>query len=127
MNQAAWLLEGIAVSNGRQKSFITPAEFKQRVPSVDLTRVIGPTLNDLGLNLDIRFDYVVWRYFLEYLQANRGRDKFHQLLQAFVDDPAALSAAFARIYGQPVDHAVREFQQEVRLGVWNVESAKRSR
>jgi hypothetical protein len=118
MNQTAWLLEGIAVSNGRQKAFISPAEFKQRVGTMDLTRVIGPNLDELAQPVDIRFDYVAWRFFLEHLQSSRGRDRFHELLVAFLADPGAVHPAFQRIYGMSVTDAVREFQQDLRLGIW---------
>jgi hypothetical protein len=118
MNQAAWLLEGLAVLNGRQKAYLTAAEFKERAGVTDLTRVIGPSLNELGLNFDIRFHYVAWRYFLEHLQATRGRDRFHELLAAFLDDAGGVDSAFQRIYGTSVTDAVREFQQDLRLGIW---------
>jgi len=72
----------------------------------------------LGLNFDIRFHYVAWRYFLEHLQATRGRDRFHELLAAFLDDAGGVDSAFQRIYGTSVTDAVREFQQDLRLGIW---------
>ncbi|HEV8144774.1 MAG TPA: hypothetical protein VGP79_00255 [Bryobacteraceae bacterium] len=118
MNQAAWLLEGLAVLNGRQKAYISAAEFKERAKVTDLTRVIGPGLNDLPQPVDMRFNYVAWRYFLEHLQSSRGRDRFQELLVAFLDDAGAVHSAFQRIYGMSVNDAVREFQQELRLGVW---------
>jgi hypothetical protein len=66
----------------------------------------------------MRFNYVAWRYFLEHLQSSRGGDRFHELLVAFLDDAGAVHPAFQRIYGMSVNDAVREFQQDLRLGIW---------
>jgi hypothetical protein len=121
MSQAAWLFEGIAVSNGRQKSYITAREFKEQARAVDLTRVIGPNLNELPQPRNMRFNYVAWRYFLEHLQVAHGREPFHDLLLAFLDDAGAVQASFARIYGSTVREAVLVFQQSLRTGQWSPE------
>jgi peptidoglycan hydrolase-like protein with peptidoglycan-binding domain len=37
---------------------------------------------------------------------------------AFLDDAGGVDSAFQRIYGTSVTDAVREFQQDLRLGIW---------
>jgi hypothetical protein len=108
MNGQSWLSEGLAVDFGRQKSYLTEGEFVARAH----TEPLAPVFN--GENSDMRFEYVAWRYFVEYLIHLRGRDKFQDYLLRVMQDPDQARALFPEFFGMPFDNAVQEFQAKVR-------------
>ncbi len=116
-SKAPWLFEGLAVSFGRQKSYVTVQEFKLFAMARDLVPVIDPAKHRPDLPSDIRYDYQAWRYFLEYLIDTQGRDKFQNLLLAVLRTPAASERAFESVYGAMPDH-IRRFRQDVLAGRW---------
>jgi hypothetical protein len=110
-----WFLEGLAVSFGRQKSYVSAAEFLSASKTLDLTTVIDPqqaTVNDM------RFKYQAWRYFLEHLIATRGRDQFQLFLQADLANPNEYRNLFQQTYGTSLPDAVIRFQDDIRNGSW---------
>jgi hypothetical protein len=113
MNKHGWFFEGIAVACGKQKAYDTPEQFLAKSKHIDLTKVIGPTLDELPQPPDMRFNYVAWRSFLAFLIETQSRDKFQQLLTSFIADPDAIKDSFARIYGERLPDAVRRFQTSV--------------
>ena len=108
MNDQPWLFEGLAVDFGRQKSYLTEAEFVARAMSKPLT----PAFN--GDNSDMRFNYVAWRYFLEYMMKTRGRDKFQDYLLRVMQEPDRAWALFPEFFRVSFDQAVLAFQESVR-------------
>jgi hypothetical protein len=108
MNRQPWLYEGLAVDFGRQKSYLTEDEFLLRAQ----TEPLEPAFN--GGNPDMRFDYVAWRYFLEFLIRSRGRVRFQDYLLRVMQDPDQARALFPEFFGKSFDDAVREFEARVR-------------
>jgi hypothetical protein len=108
MNAEPWLYEGLAVDFGKQKSYLTEDEFVARVQ----TEPLAPAFN--GNNSDMRFNYVAWRYFLEYMIRTRSRDKFQDYLLRVMQDPDQARAIFPEYFGVPFDVAVLEFQSKLR-------------
>jgi len=119
MNKWAWVMEGIAVSNGRQKAYLTLDEFIAQARTVPFPLVIGPKLDELPEPRNMRFNYVAWRYFLEFMRKTRGEPRFHSFLQAFVDSPDDALSSFEKAYGTTVAVAAEEFQNQVRGGNWH--------
>ena len=76
------------------------------------TEPLAPVFN--GNNSDMRFNYVAWRYFLEYLIQSRGRDKFQDYLLRVMQDPDGARALFPEFFGVSFDTAVSEFQHRLR-------------
>lgn len=107
-NRQPWLYEGLAVDFGRQKSYLTEDEFIARAQ----TQPLAPAFN--GDNSDMQFNYVAWRYFLEYLIRSHGRDKFQDYLLRVMQNPDEARAVFPEFFGGPFDGAVLEFQTKVR-------------
>jgi hypothetical protein len=110
LNAQPWLYEGLAVDFGNQKSYLTRAEFLERAR----TRPLAPVFN--GDNSDMRFNYVAWRYFLDFLISTRGRDKFQEYLLGAMQDPDRARAMFPEYFKILFDDAVREFQATVGGG-----------
>jgi hypothetical protein len=110
MNRQQWLSEGLAVDFGRQKSYLTDEEFVARAQ----TQPLAPAFN--GDNSDMRFNYVAWRYFLEYLIRTRGRDKFQDYLLRVMQEPDQARALFPEFFGMSFDGAILEFQARLREG-----------
>ena len=104
----AWLAEGLAVDFGRQKSYLTEDEFLARAR----TQPLAPSFH--GDNSDIRFNYVAWRSFLEFLITTRGRAKFQDYLLRVMQDPDNAEAAFLEFFHVTFDGAVAEFETLVR-------------
>jgi hypothetical protein len=107
-----WFFEGLAVSFGKQKAYVTRDEFLTRAHTEDLGPVIDPDQHASGPR-DMRFSYVAWRYFLEDLVQTRGRDRFQGLLTGFMADPDREHEVFRQIYGESLGEAVRDFQSRV--------------
>ena len=108
MNGQQWLSEGLAVDFGQQKSYLSENEFLARAQ----TQPLSPAFN--GDNADMRFNYVAWRYFLEYLIRTRGRDKFQDYLLRVMQDPDQARAVFPEFFNVSFDSAVLEFQARLR-------------
>jgi hypothetical protein len=108
MNSQPWLYEGLAVDFGRQKSYLTEEEFIARAQ----TEPLAPTFD--GTNPDLRFNYVAWRYFLEYLIKTHGRNKFQDYLLRVMQDPDQAKAIFPEFFNVSFDKALAGFQAGVR-------------
>jgi hypothetical protein len=109
MNEVPWLLEGLAVSFGDQKAYLSKDEFLKRAKEhPDLLKVIDPALRLAAL--DMRFAYPVWRYFVEFLM-ERDRDRFQKSLLACLKSPREWRDAFVLSFGEPLDAAVRKFEE----------------
>jgi hypothetical protein len=104
LNSQPWFYEGLAVDFGRQKAYLTEQEFIARVQ----TEPLAPVFN--GNDTDMRFNYVAWRYFIEYLIKTRGRDKFQDYLLRVMQDPDQARALFPECLGISFDDALRQFQ-----------------
>jgi hypothetical protein len=110
MSHMPWLSEGLAVDFGRQKAYLTEEEFLARAQ----TEPLAPAFD--GGNPDMRFNYVAWRDFLEYIIRTRGRDKFQDYLLRVMQDPDEARALFPEFFKISFDDAVKEFQAKVREG-----------
>lgn len=108
LNNQPWFYEGLAVDFGRQKAYLTETEFIARAQ----TEPLAPVFN--GNNTDLRFNYVAWRYFLEYIIKTRGRDKFQDYLLRVMQEPDQARALFSECLGISFDDALRQFQASVR-------------
>jgi hypothetical protein len=108
MNELPWLLEGLAVSYGDQKAYLSREQFLIRARrQPDLLPVIDPSLRQAGM--DMRFAYPVWRYFVEYLIDHYDRARFQGFLRACMDDPRQWRDHFQHSFGEPLERAVRQY------------------
>jgi hypothetical protein len=111
MNHQPWLFEGLAVDFGRQKSYLTEEEFVARAQ----TEPLAPAFD--GNNSDMRFNYIAWRDFVEYMMKTRGRARFQDYLLRAMEQPDQARAVFPEFFKVSFDEAVREFQGKVRAGL----------
>lgn len=116
MDRENWLFEGLPVAFARQKAYLTPEEFLERARKQDLLAMLEPGPGPR----DMRMFYSTARYFLEYLMATRGRDRFQQLVNGFLARPVEVRQRFGEVYGMAWPDAVREYQERVRSGAWQV-------
>jgi hypothetical protein len=112
-----WLYEGVAVLAGDQRAYGTAADFARRAASEALAPLFDPAAFERP-GFDLRMAYRAWRYFLEDLIAERGRDRFQVLLARFMQRPLAIDSTFANVYGTPLPAAIAIFENKVRLGEW---------
>lgn len=108
LNSQPWFYEGLAVDFGRQKAYLTEQEFIARAQ----TEPLAPVFN--GNNTDMRFNYVAWRYFIEYIIKTRGRDRFQDYLMRVMQEPDQARALFPECLGISFDDALRVFQSQLR-------------
>lgn len=114
-----WFAEGLAVSFGEQKAFITPDEFLRTATEGDFGAIIDPDrVGNDSKPLNMRIAYQVWRYFLEHLIETRGRDSFQRYMNAYIEDPSSYRDLFIRVYGTSLEGAIRQFQDDVRRHTW---------
>lgn len=112
--QNDWLFEGIAVWFGEQRSYVSQAEFRERAPVDGIARSIVPQLRT-G-DFDIRFGYIAWRNFLDYLSQTRGHDIFLAFVHAANRDPGHLDVLFSEYFGTDFPAAAAEFESAVLAG-----------
>lgn len=122
MDKWAWMFEGMAVLNGRQKAYLNAAEFAAQAQHAQFAKVIGPAISEMPEPLNMRFNYVAWRYFLEYMRKTRGEERFRGLLKSFLDAPDEIQNEFQRVFAISIADASVEFQIEVRSGKWHEET-----
>ena len=107
-----WLVEGISVANGKQKSYLSLGEVLSRAESQPLGPVIDPDRRgELREPLDMRFDYPLWRYFNEYLMTRHGRDTYQRFLTAAASNPSEWRSQFEPIFGRPFADEIEAFQE----------------
>jgi hypothetical protein len=116
LTEVQWLSEGIAVSYGNQKSYYSDAEFQARIQRENVAPFIDPARRGEVKELfEMRYAYVAWRRFNEYLIASRGRDVYQGYLTAVMRDPRAWRELFPKHFqGLSFAQAIEEFQRSAR-------------
>lgn len=109
-SRQSWLSEGLAVDFAQQKAYLTQDEFMAQAQ----TRPLAPSFN--GDDSDTRFNYVVWRYFVDYLRRTQGKDKFQNYLLRVMQEPDQAQGVFPEYFGVSFDDALRLFQAQLRGG-----------
>lgn len=107
--------EGVAVYFGRQRSYVSQAEFMNRWRRDGVARHLGPG-NAESAHVEIRYRYVVWRNFVDYLDHTYGRARLTAFLHAANGDPAAVDTAFDTAFGVTRRQAADTFQMLVASG-----------
>jgi hypothetical protein len=114
-----WLFEGVPVWFGRQRAYLTQDEFLARARDVDLAPYFEFDANAAHPpNIDMRFAYVAWRDFLDYLAQQRGKNIFDAFFQSVQQRPEKIQELFRRSYGRSVPEKVGEFQRAIREGTY---------
>jgi hypothetical protein len=113
LTRQAWLLEGLAVLAGDQHAYGSRADLVKWTRAKSLLPLVA-TQPYTKPGFELRAAYLAWRYFNEWIIAERGRPLFQELIKAFIDQPANIEPAFARIYGEDLAAAVRRFESTVR-------------
>ena len=111
--QVDWLAEGIAVANGRQKSYLSLGEVLTRAAREPVGPIIDPDRRGELKMLDMRLAYPVWRYFNEYLIAIHGREGYHQYVMAVAGDPPQWRALFSPVFGRSFVDEIDAFEESL--------------
>jgi hypothetical protein len=69
-------------------------------------------------NIDMRFAYVAWMDFLDYLAQQRGKETFDGFFRSVQQDPAKIQELFQRSYGHSLQGMVAEFQKAICSGAY---------
>jgi hypothetical protein len=123
MRDAQPLFEGLAVSFGRQRAYVTREDFLDHARAHDLLSILDPRLRVSSGPGNMRLNYQAWRFFLEYLIETRGRDRFQALLDRSMADPIAYPSILSDVYGQNLAEMVQAFEADIRAGRWSGASA----
>jgi hypothetical protein len=119
VSRQQWFAEGLAVSFGEQKSYVTPQEFLNRAQKLELGPIIDPDQRAAATDpFDMRLGYQTWRYFLEHLIDTHGRGLFQRFMTAYIAQPDEYRTLFSRVYGVPFAQAIQQFQEDIRMGKW---------
>lgn len=112
--EVQWLAEGMAVWFGRQKAYITDEEFRRSAPARDLAAYIDPAQRErLPGPFDMRFAYICWRHFNQFLEARDANTYWH-FVHATVKDPPAWRRIFEAHFHEPFEAAISAFAAQVR-------------
>lgn len=110
--EVQWLAEGLAVWFGRQRAYISDQEFRRLAPSRDLAAYIDPALRErLSGPFDIRFGYVCWKHFNEFLES-RDPDRYWGYVHAAIHDPRQWRALFEQHFQQSFESAISAFAEQ---------------
>ena len=112
LKQIHWLTEGVPVWFGHQQAYMNEQEFHAKALQTDLVPVIDPS--GPWPQSDMRFAYIAWRDFIQYLINQRGLDRFREFYLAILQDPARHNQLFEDTYGAPLPEMVRRFQATLR-------------
>jgi hypothetical protein len=107
-----WLHEGLSVWFGRQRAFVTQEEFVERVRRSGVAASIIPSDGER----DLRFEYVAWRNFLDFLDLTYGHRVFIGFVHAANDDPDRTEAVFRSAFGRSLEDEAAAFEEAVSAG-----------
>ena len=116
LNQQPWFNEGVAVSFGRQNDYVKRDEFLARAKQADLIGYLEP--DKRAAPWDQRFAYPAQRYFIEYLRARFGEERFQQFLRKNIVQPTGWRATFAESYSLPFEQVVQGYSEALKTGQW---------
>ncbi len=121
MTDQAWFSEGLAVSFGDQKAYLSRAEFLERAPKTDLAKFIDPESMDRSApGWNQRFAYTAQRYFLEYLKQRFGADRFQDFTVRYIDNPDDYRNLFNEVFQISFPDAIKQFEQAIKTGQWPI-------
>lgn len=119
LTDQGWFSEGLAVSFGDQKAYLSQEEFIAKTKSTDLAKYIDPAQMDRNAaDWSARFAYPAQRYFLEYLKRKYGEDRFQAFTVKYIHAPDDYQKQFTEVFGQTLADAIRQFEQVVKSGQW---------
>jgi len=116
LNDSPWFFEGLAVSFGRQRDYLTREQFLDLANRVELAGYLDPGQRALPWNA--RFAYPAQRYFVEYLKDKYGDDRFAAYLRRVIVAPPRFPAIFADAFDRSFASAIADYQRDVRSGAW---------
>lgn len=116
LNEQPWFSEGLAVSFGRQQDYLKRTEWLALLQTTGLAQYLDPKLSPKEWNA--RFAYPTQRYFIEWLKATYGEDRFHQFLTRDIAEPDVWRATFAAVFPASFEATIQQYEQAVRAGAW---------
>jgi hypothetical protein len=121
LTDQAWFSEGLAVSFGEQKAYLSQAEFLAQARKVSLANFIDPERMDRSApNWNARFAYPAQRYFLEYLKQRFGADRFQDFTIKYIENPDDYRDLFNQVFQIPFADAIDQFAQAINTGQWPI-------
>lgn len=119
LTEQAWFSEGLAVSFGDQKAYLSEAEFLERARKTDLAKAIDPARMDRSApDWNARFAYPAQRYFLEYLKQRFGGERFQQFTIKYINNPDDYRNLFSEVFQVSFAGAIEQFAQAIKNGQW---------
>ncbi|MEZ5399811.1 MAG: hypothetical protein R2729_09075 [Bryobacteraceae bacterium] len=107
-----WAYEGVAVWFGRQQAYFSQERFNALAPQAGVAKLL---LEDDGA-VDIRYRYILWRNFLDYIDQRRGRQSMRAFLQALNRDSSQLEAEFQSAFEGSLAETAAAFETAVLAG-----------
>jgi len=106
-----WFHEGLAVWFGRQRAYMSQAEFFERAPMLG----VSDALRGGHHGLEMRFSYIAWRDFLDYLDQTYGHDRLVAFVHKANEQPDEMFTLFRSAFLVSWDEAVNQFEAAVLM------------
>jgi hypothetical protein len=104
-----WFVEGLAVWFGRQHAFVTQQEFFDRAASMGVAKTLKAGYG----GTDLRYGYIAWRDYLDYLDQTYGHERFVAFMHAANEHPADKYAILQSTFGVSWNESVSRFEAAV--------------
>lgn len=117
LTEQSWFSEGLAVSFGEQKAYLSQAEFIEQARKTDPAKVIDPArMNCSAPDWNARFAYPAQRYFLEYIKQRFGAERFQQFTVKYINNPDDYRNLFGEVFQLSFADAIEQFAQAIKAG-----------
>jgi hypothetical protein len=116
LGRQPWFYEGLAVSFGAQHDYLSRAEVLETIQTTGVAPYLDPAQAPAEWNA--RLAYPLQRYFIEWLKAACGAEKFQQFLTRNITAPDEWRATFAAVFEQSFTAAAARYEQALRSGAW---------
>lgn len=115
-----WLIEGLAVSNGNAKDYLSAERWRALAVQGGYLFPIeaDPHIEGMPLSIGAPFMLSEYRFFIEFLLNYYGQERLQSYVASLLASAAEPEQTFATVYGLTLEQADEAFDEAVHRGEW---------